>query len=86
MLQVVIGDPSKKEVVSLIKLLQSFLIHNAPLHLGIVFSVDEMKNGYEDSGVAMLNAFNYVSEIKDVSQALNFITDVSKILFIFNFT
>ncbi|CAH1398887.1 unnamed protein product [Nezara viridula] len=73
---VVIGDPSKKEVVPLIKLLQSFLIHNAPLHLGIVFSVDETKNGYEDSGIAMLNAFNYVSEIKDVSQALNFITDV----------
>lgn len=73
---IVIGDPSKKEVIPLIKLLQSFLIHNAPLRLGIVFAVDETKNGLEDSGVAMLNAYNYVSEIKDVSQAINFVTDV----------
>lgn len=73
----IIGDPSKKEVMPLIKLVQSFMVHNAPLRLGIVFAVDDSKNGMEDSGVAMLNAFNYVFEIKDYSQAINFITDVS---------
>ncbi|KAK9504391.1 hypothetical protein O3M35_010731 [Rhynocoris fuscipes] len=73
---VVIGDPSCKKVIPLIKLVQSFLIHDAPLRLGIVFAVNGSKTGLEDSGVAMLNAYNYISELRDVSQAINFLTDV----------
>ena len=60
----------------LVKLLQSFLVHSAPLRLGIVFAVKESKTGLEDSGVAMLNAYNYIAEIRDAPQAINFITDV----------
>uniref|UniRef100_A0A0A9Y4P1 UDP-glucose:glycoprotein glucosyltransferase n=2 Tax=Lygus hesperus TaxID=30085 RepID=A0A0A9Y4P1_LYGHE len=73
---VICGDPSKQEVIPLIKLVQSFLIHNAPLRLGIVFAVDGTKTGLEDSGVALLNAYNYVLEMSDSAEALNFLTDV----------
>lgn len=73
---VVIGDPSTKKVIPLVKLLQSFLVHNAPLRLGMVFAVNGSVSGLEHSGVAMLNAYNYISEVKDISQAINFITDV----------
>ncbi|BES97993.1 udp-glucose glycoprotein [Nesidiocoris tenuis] len=73
---VVCGDPSKREVIPLIRLMQSFLIHNAPLRLGLVFAVDGKKTGLDDSGVALLNAYNYVLENVDSAEALNFITDV----------
>ncbi|XP_014254817.1 UDP-glucose:glycoprotein glucosyltransferase [Cimex lectularius] len=73
---VIIGDPSKNDVIPLVKLMQSFLVHNAPLRLGLVFAIDYKKNGLEDAGVAMLNAYNYIAEIKDNSQALNFLTDI----------
>ncbi|KAL1140588.1 hypothetical protein AAG570_000518 [Ranatra chinensis] len=73
---VVIGDPSQKSMWPLIKLLQSFLVHTAPLRLGMVFAVNDTKSGFEDSGVALLNSYNYLCEVKDSSSAINFITDV----------
>uniref|UniRef100_A0A1B6BXN7 UDP-glucose:glycoprotein glucosyltransferase n=1 Tax=Clastoptera arizonana TaxID=38151 RepID=A0A1B6BXN7_9HEMI len=73
---VVIGDPSKKDVWPLLKLLESFYVHLAPLRLGLIFSVDSTATGDENGGVALLNAFNYISEVKDAYQGLSFITDV----------
>lgn len=76
-MQVVIGDPAKRSVWPLIKLVESFYVHTAPLRLGLVFAVNNTATGIEDAGVALLNAFNYVAEVKDPYQGLSFITDVS---------
>nr|CAD7441965.1 unnamed protein product [Timema bartmani] len=75
---VIIADPAKLEARPLLKLAESFYVHTAPLRVGLVFAVnpDEMVSGLEDSGVAMLNAFNYASEQKDAYSGLAFITDV----------
>lgn len=73
-----IVDPAKKEAKPLLKLMESFYIHTAPLRLGIVFGVtsDVKKNGLNDAGIAILNAFNYISEVKNAYHGLSFITDV----------
>lgn len=73
----VIGDPSKRSVWPLIQLLESFYVHTAPLRLGLIMAVNATATGYEDAGVALLNAYNYVAEVKDPYQGLSFITDVS---------
>lgn len=72
-------NPSKKESKVLLKLMESFFIHNAPLRLGIVFAVtsDTSKTGLNNAGIAMLNAYNYVAEAKNPYSGLSFITDVS---------
>jgi UDP-glucose:glycoprotein glucosyltransferase len=51
----------------------------APLRIGLVFAVDpdQSVTGNMDAGVALLNAFNYVSDVKDAYHGLAFITDVS---------
>ncbi|XP_067014377.2 UDP-glucose:glycoprotein glucosyltransferase isoform X2 [Anabrus simplex] len=75
---VIIADPSKVEARPLLKLAESFYIHLAPLRIGLVFAVNPDLNvsGLQDAGVALLNAFNYVSETKDQYHGLSFITDV----------
>lgn len=75
--QVIIGNPAKKDVFPLVKLIESFYVHTAPLRLGLVFAVNSSATGLEDAGVALLNAYNYVAEVKDPYQGLSFITDVS---------
>jgi UDP-glucose:glycoprotein glucosyltransferase len=47
--------------------------------MGLVFAVNPLQSvtGNTDAGVALLNAFNYVSDIKDAYSGLSFITDVS---------
>ena len=58
---------------------ESFIVHRVPIRVGIVFSVnaDKSVTGMTDGGVALLNAFNFISEDKKPSEALSFITDVS---------
>lgn len=73
---VIICDPSKQSAWPLLKLVESFYVHVAPLRLGIIFAVNPKALGEEDAGVALLNVFNYISEIKDPYQGLSFITDV----------
>lgn len=65
----------------MLKLLESFYVHLAPLRLGLVFSIHPTATGEEDGGVALLNAFNYIAEVKDSYQGLSFITDVSIVFF-----
>lgn len=61
----------------LLKLIESFYVHTAPLRLGLVFAVNNTASGLEDAGVALLNTYNYIAEVKDPYQGLSFITDVS---------
>lgn len=77
-MQVIIVDPSKEEAEPLLKLAESFYVNFAPLRIGIVFAVNPDPNvtGEEDAGVAFLNAFNYVAEMKTNFAGLGFITEV----------
>lgn len=76
-MQVIIGDPARQSVWPLMKLIESFYVHTAPLRLGLVFAVNNTASGLEDAGVALLNTYNYIAEVKDPYQGLSFITDVS---------
>ncbi len=75
---VIMCDPSKREAMGLIKLLESFFVHRAPTRIGIVFAVTDSveATGKTDAGVAFLDAFNYISMNKEKADALSFITDV----------
>lgn len=74
---VFIVDPSKKESFDIIKLAESFYVHKAPLRIGFVFAVNKNTsvNGLSDPGIALLNAFNYVSEKKSPYEGFSFIAD-----------
>jgi len=75
---VVMCDPAKAESKPVLKLVESFYVHRAPTRIGLVFSVDTDldKTGENDAGVAIANAFNYISTNKESYDALAFITDV----------
>lgn len=71
-------DPTKPDTRGLLKLLESFLTHTAPLRVGLVFSVNSSltTTGLDDAGVGLLCAFNYVSQKKNSITALNFLISV----------
>lgn len=74
---VIICDPSDRKCWPLIKLTESFVVYSASLRVGFIFSVPPTPvSGLESGAVALFNAFNYISENYDRSQALSFITDV----------
>lgn len=75
---VLVVDPLDIEARSLIKLAESFVVHNAPLRVGLVMAVnsDPKITGRDDPGVAMLNAFNYVAQRTHATDGLSFITDL----------
>ncbi|KAK7864404.1 hypothetical protein R5R35_000446 [Gryllus longicercus] len=75
---VIVADPAKHQVKPILKFAESFYVHLAPLRIGLVFAVnpDSDANGFNDAGVALLNAFNYVSELKDAYHGLSFLTDI----------
>ena len=62
----------------MIKTLESFYVHRAPTRIGLVFKInsDPSTTGEHDVGVALHNAFNFISTDKDPADALSFITDV----------
>lgn len=79
---VVIIDPTNVDV-GLLKLLESFVMHMVPLRVGLVFSVNPTTGvtGLQDASVAVLCAFNYVSQVKTSRAALTFLNNVSSIFY-----
>lgn len=74
---VLIIDPSKKETHELIKLCESFYVHKAPLRIGLVFITPNTETtGLEDPSIAILNAFNYISQELSAFDGLSFLTEV----------
>ena len=75
---VIMCDPAAASTKPLLKLLESFYVHRAPVRIGLLFSLstDMEKTGDNDAGVALVNAFNYIATNKDPYDALAFITDV----------
>lgn len=80
---VIVADPSKAATAELIRMVESFITHNAPFRVGLVIAVDpeESLRGFDDPGMAMLCAFNFISENfagrEDANyKALQFLSDI----------
>ncbi|OQR76661.1 UDP-glucose:glycoprotein glucosyltransferase-like, partial [Tropilaelaps mercedesae] len=75
---VIVGDPAAPNSRDMFKFAESFFIHRAPLRIGVVFSVNPSKEatGLSDGGVALLNAYNFISQEKKPFDGLAFITEV----------
>ena len=75
---VIMCDPAAAVSKPLLKLLESFYVHRAPVRIGLLFSVSTSmdKTGDNDAGVALVNAFNYIATNKEPYDALALITDV----------
>ncbi|CAH0557003.1 unnamed protein product [Brassicogethes aeneus] len=75
---VLIIDPTDSESRGILKLVESFVIHTAPIRVGMVLTVNSSASldGFKDAGVAMQCAFNYVWQKKGHPAALTFIRTV----------
>ncbi|XP_054718713.1 LOW QUALITY PROTEIN: UDP-glucose:glycoprotein glucosyltransferase 1-like [Uloborus diversus] len=75
---VIAADPSKSNAKDIFKLAESFYVHKAPVRIGLLFAVnpDFSVDGFHDTGVAFLNAFNFISQDKTPYDGLAFITEV----------
>lgn len=75
---VIVCDPASKSSWPLLKLTDSFLSHQSPLRVGIVFNVSPKPAiGLKDASVALLNAYNYIVEqTSKPLPAFNFITSI----------
>ncbi|KAL7734467.1 hypothetical protein ACLKA6_010792 [Drosophila palustris] len=73
---VLVVDPLQPEARSVIKLAESFVIHQAPIRLGLVFDASGGQDDTASDYVAIVCAFNYVSQQKDARAALSFLTDI----------
>jgi len=71
-------DPVSADSKALLKMAEAFLVHKAPLRLGIVFSTkkDARVDGFVDPGVALVRAFQLIALDKNNGKALSFLTDV----------
>ncbi|XP_045583681.2 UDP-glucose:glycoprotein glucosyltransferase 1 isoform X2 [Procambarus clarkii] len=71
---VIVADPSKSTTADLIRLVEGFVTHTAPVRVGLVMAVnpDESLRGFDDAGLAMLCAFNYVAENMSGREDMNY--------------
>lgn len=70
-------DPIKRGAArDILKLAESFVIHTAPVRLGVVFDSRNVPDKQEPEYRAILCAFNYVTQQKSAKDALGFLTDV----------
>ncbi|MGH0147838.1 UNVERIFIED_CONTAM: hypothetical protein FKN15_073739 [Acipenser sinensis] len=73
---VIIVDPTDESTAELINVVEMFFNNHIPLRIGLVFVVDDSEDidGLQDTGVALLRAFNYISEEMDNHHAFQAIT------------
>lgn len=76
-LQVLVVDPIRPESRAILKLAESFVVHNAPVRLGIVFDTGKGVGEENDLYRSIVCAFNYLTQKKTGRDALGFLTDVS---------
>ncbi|KAH3810714.1 hypothetical protein DPMN_139111 [Dreissena polymorpha] len=76
--QVFLVDPLDKNSRELLKMAESFYVHNVPVRIGLVFVLggDRDTCGLDDAGVALAYAFDYIRQQDNGPKALTFITDV----------
>lgn len=74
---VIVIDPIVPEARDIVKLVESFVVHGAPIRVGVVF--DTRKGVGEGAEIyhTLIRAWNYISQTKKPKDALSFLTDVS---------
>ncbi|XP_018331345.1 UDP-glucose:glycoprotein glucosyltransferase isoform X2 [Agrilus planipennis] len=77
---VLLIDPTSTALKDLLTLVESLLYQSAPFRIGVVFSVTANPSitGLDDAGVAMVCAYNYVSQEKSPLEAFTFLLSVLK--------
>lgn len=75
---VLLIDPTDVSMKGILKLVESFVVHSAPIRVGLVLSVNHTTGttGLDDVSVAILCGFNYVAQTSDGVKALNFLNNV----------
>lgn len=74
---VVVIDPIKPEGREITKLVESFVVHSAPIRIGIVFDTRNADESTDKLYRSLICAWNYISQAKRPQDALSFLTDVS---------
>lgn len=75
---VLLVDPVLPESRAIVKLAESFVIHTAPVRVGLVFDSRSATEKLNADYRSLLCAFNYVTQKKSAKAALGFLTDVSR--------
>uniref|UniRef100_A0A672NQ95 UDP-glucose ceramide glucosyltransferase-like 1 n=1 Tax=Sinocyclocheilus grahami TaxID=75366 RepID=A0A672NQ95_SINGR len=75
---VMILDPTHENTAELISVAEMFYSNNIPLRIGVVFVVNDSDevDGMQDAGVALLRAFNYISDDVDSQMAFDMLNRV----------
>ncbi|XP_017485458.1 PREDICTED: UDP-glucose:glycoprotein glucosyltransferase [Rhagoletis zephyria] len=73
---VLVVDPLDPSSRNIIKLAESFIIHQAPVRLGLVFDIRRAQKDTAKDYQSIICAYNYVTQNKDGRSALSFLTDV----------
>ncbi|KAM4771197.1 UDP-glucose:glycoprotein glucosyltransferase 1 [Rhinophrynus dorsalis] len=75
---VLLIDPVQESTSELINVAEMFISNHIPIRLGLVFVVDDSEevDGFQDAGVALLRAFNYVADEVDNYQAFQTIISI----------
>ncbi|XP_031416124.1 UDP-glucose:glycoprotein glucosyltransferase 1 isoform X2 [Clupea harengus] len=70
---VIILDPAQENSAELLSVAEMFYSNNIPLRIGVVFVVNDEDDvdGMQDAGVAMLRAFNYITDDEDDQHAFD---------------
>ncbi|XP_077476984.1 UDP-glucose:glycoprotein glucosyltransferase 1 [Stigmatopora argus] len=68
---VIILDPTQESAVELLSVAEMFYSNNIPLRIGLIFVVSDENDidGMQDAGVALLRAYNYISDEVDSHSA-----------------
>lgn len=74
---VVVIDPIKPDGRDITKLVESFVVHSAPIRVGIVFDTRKADAKTVHVYRSLICAWNYISQEKLPQDALSFLTDVS---------
>lgn len=82
---VVVIDPIKPDGRDIAKLVESFVVHSAPIRVGIVFDTRKSDAKTEHVYRSLVCAWNYISQAKRPQDALSFLTDVSCTIRFFSF-
>uniref|UniRef100_A0A1B0DJK7 Uncharacterized protein n=1 Tax=Phlebotomus papatasi TaxID=29031 RepID=A0A1B0DJK7_PHLPP len=73
---VLVVDPVTSSARGILKLAESFVVHSAPVRLGIVLDFQKAEGERDTIYNAVLRAFNYVTQKKSPREALGFLTDI----------
>lgn len=73
---VLVVDPLNPASRNLIKLAESFIIHQAPVRLGLIFDTRSAEKDTAKDYNSIICAYNYVTQNKEGRSALGFLTDV----------